>query len=126
MTVGNTTFRGNVSLLEAGVAYNQKYVGTSTPGVNQDLFSILVPADFQVIVLQVYVVCVRSGKIAILDNTDDIGGGMTGPGESNFNFSGAPYYVVDEAKTFKLQYQGYSTKPAAPLKAFLQARLIAK
>jgi hypothetical protein len=124
MAVSNQTHRGQVELSTAGVSYNLSFSGVTIPGTNQDLISVLVPSGKTLVVLQCYIVCVRSGKIEILKDSSEIGGGQIGPGESNFHYSWLPNRSISAGETFKMTYEGYSNKPAAPIKAYLQARLL--
>lgn len=117
-----STARPQVDFTQSG---DPKFIDVqdlTTPGVEQTLFSDIVPGGKQYSLLQLTVICRQEGSFNLYQNSDIIASGRTGAAQSNVNFSWSPFRSISAGDTISLKFKEMTGKPVVDVESYLQAR----
>lgn len=124
MSTSTQTFRGKVQLEQTGDRYTQFIQDTTTPGLEQTLFTYTVPSGKTHIMLALRVVTKHEGSFTLDYDSTVIASGRTGAAQANILFNWHPYHSVAADSIVTLKYKGISNKPSVDIEAYLEAREI--
>lgn len=123
MSVGNSSFPP-LSIPVNEVILQEKFIGQTNPGIEEDLISYTVPAGMRLYALQILSSCRLESKLRCLVESDQIGSWRHGPSKLNGTFVFSPYREINENETITIKSYAESFRPITDIEVYLQARLV--
>jgi hypothetical protein len=94
---------------------------STTPGVEQTLLSLTIPALTTRFVHQVVVVCRMEGSFRVLSDSSLIGSGRTGAAQSNVAFNFSPPRPLLAGSVLDVLFESRPNSPVVDVEVFVQA-----